>query len=290
MKTFKIVFSILLTLFIAISFVHAKEIVTSVEISNSTLTDPLQVTDKPYNSTKQDFYEVKVDTVQFTKVEDLDLGDRIQFQIEDFDFKQQRYVRGSHNIVMASVKPNDALVYIYSEPMQTILFKGVVKDFDLTGNGQYDLRLRYDGMDSTTGLGILNIMRYNHDNYKIYGNTFCERTDRSSEFKCVEVIDKNLGLFKELELDKFSGIDNDSSLDEDEKLVKKVEESLKENNDKVNVTEPVKEETKSFMEKFIEWLNIKVLFFIGILVMLVVIFSAWRKHVGKGGAEINFED
>lgn len=275
-----------MSLIVGLSFVHAQEIVTSVEITNSTLTDPLQVTEEPYDSLKQDFYQIKVDTVQFTKVDELTLGDRVEFELENFDFDKKKYSKETHNIVMASVKTSDALVYIYSEPLQTILFKGVVKDFDLTGDGKDDLRLRYDGLNTETGYGILNVMRFNQEDYKIYGNTFCDREDANSEYACVEVTDKNLGLYKEITLDQYSEIDNSDNLTDDEKLTKKIEESMKNETSVVGITEPTKEPSKSLSD----YINIKVIFFIGLLIMLIVIFMAWKKHVGKGGAEINFED
>lgn len=289
MKIFKLVFGIFVLFFMSTSLVSAKEIIASVEISNSTLSDPLEVTQTPHNTTRQDLFQIKIDTVQFTKIDDLNLADRVEFEIEDFDFRQNRYIRAKHNIVMASVKPNDALVYIYSEPMQTILFKGVVRDFDLTGNGVMDIRLRYDGMNEQTGKGTLNVMRFVQEDYKIYGNTFCQREERNSDFRCVEVTDKNLGLYQEIELDRFNFDENDN-LTDDEKVIKVVEENTKNETETVSVVEPVREEQTSFIDSVLEKLNFQIIMIIVILIFLFIIFLAWKKHSGNGGAEINFDD
>ena len=82
-----------------------------------------------------------------------------KYQKSNKHYKSKKYSKDEHNIVMASVKPSDVLIYIYSEPTQLVLLKGVIKDVDLDSDSIYDIRLRYDGIDSETEYGIFLYLR-----------------------------------------------------------------------------------------------------------------------------------
>ena len=67
----------------------AEDIVASIEIEDNGLTDPLQVTEEPYTAERQDEFQIKIDTTQFTVIDNLSLGDKVKFELETFDFEKE---------------------------------------------------------------------------------------------------------------------------------------------------------------------------------------------------------
>ena len=290
MKISKLLIQILIILLIS-NTVFATQIITSVEIGNQTLIDPLPLTPEPYNTTRQDFYEIKIDTLQFTRIDQLNLGDRIEFKLENFDFQRERFSIDTHNVVIASAKENDALIYIYSEPIQTILFRGVIEHFDITGNGRNDISLRYDGLDINTNQARLNIMRFNDEEYRIYGNTFCQKTN--SEFECVEVMDKQAGTFQRVILNDMPRLENGEISFETSDLVEVIQESRNE----TEVIEQIIEEpqrtiepTSSLYEQLLEENLFLYLTILGALFLVLIVSFIWKKGRKKRGSEIFFDD
>lgn len=275
---------LILVIFGLFQLTYAKEIIASVDIENQSLSDPVTVTEDPYVSDKQDLYGIQIDTTQFTKVEDLTLGDRIEFDIEYFDFKSKKYSKDEHNIVMASVKPSDVLIYIYSEPTQLVLLKGVIKDVDLDSDSIYDIRLRYDGIDSETEYGILNVMRYNDDDYKIYGDKFCERGDVNSEFQCVQVLDKTLGTYEFMTTDTSPEKRAETNQTAEEELIDELSKDEPTVTDTpVEVPEEPIDENKA---------DNKMWLYIGIAVIVVLFVFIIAILIGRktgGGGKVNFD-
>jgi len=278
-----LLFLVLLGLF---QVTYAKEIITVVEITNQSLSDPMDITEEPYVNDKQDLYGVQVDTTQFTRIDDLTLGDRVEFDIEYFDFQTKKYSKDGHNIVMASVKPSDALIYVYSEPLQLVVLKGVIKDIDIDGDSVFDIRVRYDGLDSETGYGILNLMRFNDEDYKIYGSNFCERTDAVSEFQCVQVTDKNLGTYQLLQTE--TSAENRAALNQtaEEELVDELSKDDGEVTDKP-VEQPKAEEDDSLSGKQIMMI---IGIIIGAIILIFIVIKIMKVVLKKKGSSDEYND